>query len=138
MTELWLQLRESITGLLCALTLRSTSHIAFPAPRQRAPIQEYPLPAGPFNVIGLDLMQFPQSTQGPAYTLVCVNHLSHCVVFAPLCKKSTVAVAHVLVSHSVCPNTTPQALTQLLKPSSLTVAQSLRIRSSLIFVPSIK
>ncbi len=34
-----------------------------------APIQEYPLPAGPFDVVGLDVLQLPRSSQGSGYIL---------------------------------------------------------------------
>ncbi len=39
-----------------------------------APILEYPLPAGPFDVIGIDLLQLPPSHQGFSYVLVCIDH----------------------------------------------------------------
>ncbi len=39
----------------CAQTKGTTS---------TAPILEYPLPAGPFDVVGIDLLQLPRSTQG--------------------------------------------------------------------------
>ncbi len=39
-----------------------------------APILEYPLPARPFNVIGIDLLQLPRSHQGSSYVLLCVDH----------------------------------------------------------------
>ena len=38
---------------------------------QTAPILEYPLPAKPFNVVGIDLLQLPRSHQGSLYVLVC-------------------------------------------------------------------
>ncbi len=75
-----------------------------------APILEYPLPAGPFDIVGLDLLQLPRSTQGSGYILVCIDHLSRFVVLAPLRDKSAVSVAHALVSHLTCPYTTPRVL----------------------------
>ncbi len=71
-----------------------------------APILEYPLPAGPFGVVSIDLLQLPRSTQGSVYILVCVDHLS----LAPLRNKSAVTVAHAIVSHLICPCTTPRVL----------------------------
>ncbi len=67
------------------------------------PILEYPLPAGPFDVVGIDLLQLPRSTQGSVDILVCVDHFSLFVVLAPLRNKSAVIVAHAIVSHLVCP-----------------------------------
>ncbi len=75
-----------------------------------APILEYPLPAGPFEVVGLDLLQLPRSSQGSGYILVCVDHFSRFVVLAPLRDKSAATVAHALVSHLICPYTTPRVL----------------------------
>ncbi len=63
-----------------------------------ASILEYPLPAGPFDVVGLDLLQLPLSSQGSGYILVCVDHFSWLVVLAPLRDKSAATVAHALVT----------------------------------------
>ncbi len=114
-TEPWLQLGASTTGLPCALTPRSIPHVASNAPRQKgttstAPILEYPLPAGPFDVVGLDLLQFRRSTQGSGYILVCVDHFSRFVVLAPLRDRSAVSVADELVSHLIFPYMTPRVL----------------------------
>ncbi len=73
-----------------------------------APILEYSLPTGPFDVVGIDLLQLPRSI--PDYVLVCVDHFSRFVVLAPLRNKSATTVAHVIVSHLICPCTTPRVL----------------------------
>ncbi len=85
----------------CAQTKGTTS---------TAPILEYPLPAGPFDVVGIDLLQLPRSTQGSGYILVCVDHFSRFVVLAPLRNKSAVTVAHAIMSHLISPYTTPRVL----------------------------
>ncbi len=75
-----------------------------------APILEHPLPDGPFDVVGIDLLQLPRSFQDSTYVLVCVDHFSRFVVLAPLRDKSATTVAHALVSHLFCPFTTPRVL----------------------------
>ncbi len=72
-----------------------------------APILEYPLRTGPFDVFGLDLLQLPHSSQGSGYILVCVEHFSLFVVLAPFHDKSAAVIAHALVSHLICLYTTP-------------------------------
>ncbi len=75
-----------------------------------APIIEYPLPAGPFDVIGIHLLQLPRNHQGSSYVLVCVKHLSRFTVLAPLPNKSAMTVAQSLVSQLICPYTNPSVL----------------------------
>ncbi len=75
-----------------------------------APILEYPFPAGPFDVMGIDLLQLPRSIQGFIYVLVCVDHFSRFTVLALLPNKSATTVAHATVSHLICPYTTPRVL----------------------------
>ncbi len=85
--------------LSCAQTKSTTT---------TAPILEYPLPAGPFDVVGLDRLQLPRNSRGSGYILVCVNHFSRIVFLASLRDKSAATVAHALVSHLICPYTTPR------------------------------
>ncbi len=75
-----------------------------------APILEYPLQAGSFDDVGFDLLQLPSSSQGSGYILVCVDHFSRFVILAPLRDMSAATVAHALVSHLICPYTTPRVL----------------------------
>ncbi len=77
---------------------------------QTAPIFEYPLSAGPFDVVGIDLLQLPCSIQGSTYVLVCVDHFCCFTVLAPLSDKFATIVAHAIVSHLICPYTTPRVL----------------------------
>ncbi len=73
-------------------------------------ILEHPLPAGPFEVVGIDLLQLPRSIQGSISVLVSVDHFSRFTVMAPLPNKFATAVAHAIVSHLICPYTTPRVL----------------------------
>ncbi len=102
----------NIIGPLCALTLRSTLHNAFLVLKPRVQQQqlEHPLPAGPFDVVSIDLLQLPRSIQGSIYVLVCVDHFSRFTVLAPLPNKSATTMAHAIVSHLICPYTTPRVL----------------------------
>ncbi len=61
-------------------------------------------------MVGIDLLQLPRSAQGSVYILVCLDHFSRLVVLAPLRNKSAVTVAHAIVSHLICPYTTPRVL----------------------------
>ncbi len=56
-------------------------------------------------------MQLPRSSQSSGYILVCVDHFSRFVDLALLRDKSAATVAHALVSHLICPYTTPRVLT---------------------------
>ncbi len=87
-----------------------------------APILEYPLPARPFDVIDIDLLQLPRSHQGSSYVLVCVGHFSRFTVLAPLPNKYATTAAHALVSHLICPYNTEfknQILQDILKQFSI-------------------
>ena len=66
---------------------------------QIVPILQYPLPAGSFNVVGIDLLQLPHSHLGSLYVLVCVDHFSRFTVLAPLANKSATTVARCFTSH---------------------------------------
>ncbi len=59
---------------------------------------------------GIDLLQLPRSTQGSVYILVYIEHFNRFAVLAPLRNKSPVTVAHAIVSHLICPYTTPRVL----------------------------
>ncbi len=75
-----------------------------------APILEYPPPDRPWDVVSIDLLQLSASHQGSRYLLVCVDHLSRYVVLAPVKDKSAKSVAHALITHLICPFSTPRVL----------------------------
>ena len=75
-----------------------------------APILEYPPPSRPWEVVGIDLLQLPLSTQGSRYLLVSVDHFTRYVVLAPLKDKTAGAVAHALITSVFCPFSTPRVL----------------------------
>ncbi len=68
-----------------------------------APILQYPPPAGPWDVVAIDLLQLPASNQGSRYLLVCVDHFSRFVILEPLQNKTAEAVVHVLIPNLFCP-----------------------------------
>ncbi len=72
-----------------------------------APILQYPPPAGPWDVVAIDLLQLPASNQGSWYLLVCVDHFSRFVILAQLQNKTAEGVAHALISNLFCPYSTP-------------------------------
>ncbi len=77
---------------------------------QRGPILEHPLPAGPFDVEGIDILQLPRSIQGSIYVLVCIDHFNRFTVLAPLPNKSTTITAYAIFCHLICHYTTPCVL----------------------------
>ena len=102
----WPRMRADIIShishcLSCTQT-KGNTHIA--------PILGYPTPDGPFETVAIDLLQLPRSSQGSSYVLVCVDHFSRFVILAPLSTKSAPMVAHALVTHLLCPYTTPSVL----------------------------
>ena len=102
----WPRMRADITShvshcLSCTQTKGNT---------HTAPILGYPTPDCPFDTVAIDLLQLPRSSQGSSYVLVCVDHFSRFVILAPLMNKSAPMVAHALVTHLLCPYTTPSVL----------------------------
>ncbi len=77
---------------------------------QTAPILQHPLPAVPFNVVDVDLLQLTRSIQVSIYILVYIDHFSRFTVLAPLYNKSATTVVHAIVSHFIFPYTTPRVL----------------------------
>ena len=75
-----------------------------------APILEYPPPTRPWDVVGMDLLQLPQSRQESKYLLVCVDHFSRYVVLAPLKDKTAGAIAHALITKLFHVYSTPRVL----------------------------
>ncbi len=65
-----------------------------------APILQYPPPEEPWNVVAMDLLQFPVSYQGSRYLLVCVDHFSRFVILAPLQDETAGVVEYILVLFS--------------------------------------
>ncbi len=66
---------------------------------QTASILENPLPAGPIDVVRIDLLQLQRSIQGSTYVLVCFDHFSRFTALAPLPNKSATTVDHAIVSN---------------------------------------
>ncbi len=75
-----------------------------------ATILQYPPPNRPWDMVSIDLLQFPTSYEGCKYLLVCVDHLSLYVVLAPLKDKTAKSVAHALITHLFCPYSASRVL----------------------------
>ena len=103
----WSTLRRDIQSHVskCISCARNKGHTNPPAP-----ILEYPTVAGPFDTVSVDLLKLPVSHQGSQYLMVCVDFFSRFVIMAPLVSKSAREVAHALVTHVICPFTTPRVI----------------------------
>ena len=102
----WPKLRADVEShvakcLSCAQTKGNT---------HTAPMLEYPVPDAPFDTVAIDLLQLPRSHQGSSYVLTCVDHFSRFTILVPLPNKSATTVAHAIVSHLICPFTTPRVI----------------------------
>ena len=75
-----------------------------------APILTYPPPTGPWDVVGIDLLQLPMSDAGSRYLLVTVDHFSRFVVLAPIPDKTATTVAHALVNKVFLVHSTPSVI----------------------------
>ncbi len=75
-----------------------------------APIHEYPPPNRPWEVVSIDLLQLPPSTQGSKYLLVMVDMFSRYVVLAPIKDKTAQNVAHALITKLICEYSAPRVL----------------------------
>ncbi len=93
--------KHIVQCLTCAETKGTT---------QKVSVLEYPLPARPFDIVGIDLLQLPRSIQGSICVLVCVDHFRCFTALALLPNKSAATVAHAIASHLIWPYTTPHVL----------------------------
>ena len=59
------------------------------------------------ETVAIDLLQLSRSRQNSTYMLGCVDHFNRLLELAPLFNKTPAVVAHALVSHHICPCTTP-------------------------------
>lgn len=75
-----------------------------------ASMLQYPVPEAPWDVVNIDLLQLPQSQHGSRYLLVCVDQFSRFLVLASLKDKTATRVAHALVTHMLCPHSSPRIL----------------------------
>ena len=70
-----------------------------------------PIPvAGPFDRVGMDIIQFPRSKQGNRYALVFVDYLTKWPEVFAISDQSAITVARVFVKEIVCRHGVPGAL----------------------------
>ncbi|KAK3889412.1 hypothetical protein Pcinc_006591 [Petrolisthes cinctipes] len=103
----WLKMRKDIENHIkkCVSCARNKGTTGPPAP-----LQTFPSPAKPWDVVAIDVLQLPTSYQGSKYLLTCVDHFSRFVVLAPLQDKSAQSIAHALVNSLFCTYTIPRVL----------------------------
>ncbi len=103
----WLTLRFDIEHYVtqCVVCAKHKGSVKGPAP-----MLQYPVPEAPWDVVNIDLLQLPQSHYGLLYLLVCVDQFSRFLVLAPLRNKTATRVAHALVTHVLCPHSSPRIL----------------------------
>ncbi len=70
----------------------------------------YPTPEQLWDLVSVDLLQQRKSQYGSQYLLVCIDHFSHFVVFAPVKNKTAASVSHALVTQLFCHYSTPRVL----------------------------
>ena len=74
------------------------------------PMLEVPLPAEPWDTIGIDLLKLPKSLNGSEYLLVTVDLFSRYSILTPLKDKTAESVARALVDSVFCTFNVPRRI----------------------------
>ena len=75
----------------------------------RPPLIPIPV-SGPFNRIGVDVVQFPKSAKGNKYAIVFVDYLTKWVEVFPTPNQSALTIARLLVSEIISRHGVPREL----------------------------
>ncbi len=66
------------------------------------PIRSYQIPTAPWDIVAIDHLKLPMTTEGHTYLLVTIDHFSRFCVLSPLKTKPAVEVARALVDDVFC------------------------------------
>ena len=77
--------------------------------RTRAPLKSIPV-GGPFERVGVDLMELPLTTLGNRYVIVFLDYLTKWVEAYPLPDQTSETIARVLVDRVICRHGVPREL----------------------------
>ena len=75
----------------------------------RPPLTPIPV-GGPFDRVGVDVIQFPKSQQGNRYALVFVDYLTKWPEVFPIADQSALTIARLFVQEIVCRHGVPAEL----------------------------
>ena len=89
----WAGMRSDITRWTCGCLVRNTHS---PGRAVRAPLTPIPV-AGPFDRVGVDVIQFPRSNNGNQYAVVFVDYLTKWPEVFAVSDQSAATIANLLV-----------------------------------------
>ena len=75
----------------------------------RPPLVPIPV-SGPFDRIGVDVVQFPKSKKGNKYAIVFIDYLTKWVEVFPSTNQSALTIAHLLVEEIISRHGVPKEL----------------------------
>ena len=102
----WPAMRKDIREWCLACVPCATRNVG---KQVRPPLTPIPV-AGPFDRVGVDVIQFPKSKRGNRYALVFVDYLTKWPEVFPVANQSALTIARVFVQEIVCRHGVPGEL----------------------------